>query len=142
MDPTAHLILACTALALLTFGTGIRMLIVRIQEMKKNKVYPQSIALSAQRAEKLHDSRASDNYNHLLELPILFYALCALAIASQHLPGWLPVTVWLFVISRVVHTIIQCTYNKVMHRFYVFLSGFFLLAFMWVMFILTYVTSM
>lgn len=138
MSLTIHLILVCGVLALLTFAVGIYMLLVRIQEMKKNRIHPQATALSAQRAERLQDSRVSDNYNHLFELPVLFYALCALAIASQHIPAWLPVMAWLFVIARVCHTLIQCTYNKVMHRFYVFLIGFFLLTAMWLSFLISY----
>lgn len=141
MNPITSLILSCATLALLTFAVGAYMLVVRIQEMKKNKIHPQTISLSALRAEKLKDSRISDNYNHLFELPVLFYALCTIAIASQQIPGWLPVTAWVFVALRVIHTIIQCTYNKVMHRFSVFLAGFFLLGAMWVVFLVQSLTS-
>jgi len=54
----------------------------RIREIRIRKIAPQTIALSTQRSERLQDSRASDNYNHLFELPILFYALCLLAIST------------------------------------------------------------
>lgn len=141
MNQTANLMLACSALVFLTFGVGIQMLLVRVREMKNERIHPQSISLSAQRTEKLKDSRTSDNYNHLFELPVLFYALCALAIASQHIPSWLPITAWLFVLLRVFHTIIQCSYNKVMHRFLVFLMGFILLGLMWVAFTISYVIA-
>lgn len=110
------------------------MLLVRVTEMRKSRISPQSIALSIQRAQKLEDSRASDNFNHLFEVPVLFYALCIAAIASQHVPGWLPILAWVFVALRVLHSAIQCTYNKVMHRFPVFLAGFFLVSAMWVAF--------
>jgi len=141
MNQATNLILSCSALVLLTFGVGIRMFIVRIKEMKKNKITPQSVASSMQRAKRLQDSRASDNYNHLFELPVLFYALCALAIASQQIPVWLPITAWVFVVLRVVHSIIQCTYNQVMHRFSVFMAGFVLLGIMWVAFLISYLIN-
>ena len=62
---------------------------------------------------------------------MLFYALCALALATTHVPGWLPAAAWLFVALRIAHSAIQCSYNRVMHRFAVFLAGFALLGAMW-----------
>jgi len=132
MTPTQSLIAACTALVLLTFVVGGRLLQVRVAEMKRKRIHPQAVALSAQRKEQLEDTRASDNYNHLFEVPVLFYALCAVAIGAGNPPAWLAVTAWLFVALRVVHSVIQCTYNKVMHRLYVFLAGLFLVVGMWV----------
>ena len=137
MSPVQQLVAACSALVALTLLVGLRMLYVRIREMRARRIHPQSVALTAQRAQKLDDSRASDNYNHLFELPVLFYALCALAIASGHIPGTLPTLAWLFVATRVVHSLIQCSYNKVLHRFAVFLAGFLVIATMWAVFALS-----
>lgn len=138
MDPTQSLIAACCALALLTFVVGFRMLYVRIGEMRRRGIGPQDVALSGQRAERLEDTRASDNYNHLFELPVLFYALAGLAVATGHVPRWLAWAAWLFVLLRVVHSLIQCTYNRVMHRFAVFVAGYVLLLVMWLGFGGTY----
>lgn len=60
--------------------------------------------------------RVSDNYNNLLEQPVLFYALC-LTIAvggltdKSHL--WLA---WGYFALRVAHSAIHCSYNKMPHR--------------------------
>ena len=141
MVPQQHLVAACAALATLTFVVGLRMLAVRVAEMRARRIHPQAVALSAQRAQRLDDSRASDNYNHLFELPVLFYALCALALATTHVPGWLPAAAWLFVALRIAHSAIQCSYNRVMHRFAVFLAGFALLGAMWAGFALSYLAA-
>lgn len=141
MGPEQHLVAACAALATLTFVVGLRMLAVRIAEMRARRIPPQAVALSADRAKRLENSRASDNYNHLFELPVLFYALCAIALATTHVPGWLPAAAWLFVGLRIVHSAIQCSYNRVMHRFTVFLAGFALLATMWVGYALSYLAA-
>lgn|SRR5690606_4692321 len=134
MTPTQHLFATCLAMVALTFAVGIRMFRVRVSEMMTRRIHPQSVALSGQRAAKFEDSRASDNFNHLFEVPVLFYVLCAVAIGSGHVPAWLPALAWLFVLLRVIHSVIQCSYNKVMHRFAVFLAGFFLLMAMWAMY--------
>lgn len=141
MTNQEHIVLAAASLVLLTFLVAIRMLYVRVKEMKASRVHPQAVALSSERKEKLKDSRASDNYNHLFELPVLFYALCACALATSHIPNWLVVCAWVFVLLRVVHSGIQCTYNKVMHRFYVFLAGLFCIVGTWTAFVLSFINA-
>ncbi len=62
----------------------------------------------------------SHNYNHLMEQPTLFYAIC-LTLAMMGFGGginyWLA---WGYVILRIVHSIIQSTINIVAYRFTVF----------------------
>jgi hypothetical protein len=125
MSPEKQLVAACLAQMLLTFGVGLVMLRRRLLAMKSGRIRPQSVALSAQRDALLQDSRASDNYNHLFELPVLFYALCALALALPLVPSWLPWCAWGFVALRLAHSLEQITTNRVMRRFALFLAGFF-----------------
>ncbi|MEN1729482.1 MAG: MAPEG family protein [Pseudomonadota bacterium] len=132
MTPSQQLILACASLATLTFLVGFRLMFVRVGEMKSRRIHIQSVALSAQSAAAYEDTRASDNYKHLFEQPVLFYALCAMAVASSNIPGWLTIGAWAYVALRVIHTFIQCGYNKVMHRFYAFVASYLLLFAMWI----------
>lgn len=63
------------------------------------------------------------NYNHLLEQPTLFYALC-LALAVAGLGDGLNATLaWCYVGLRVVHSLIQATVNIVRFRFLAFISA-------------------
>jgi hypothetical protein len=65
----------------------------------------------------------SENYKNLFELPVLFFVLAFAALITG-LGGTMMVTLaWIFVGTRVVHSLIHCTYNNVMHRFLVFLLG-------------------
>lgn len=139
MKPEHQLILACIAQMLLTFAIGVLMLRRRVRQMRTGRIRPQSVALSAQRDALLSDSRASDNYNHLFELPVLFYALCALALAAHDVPPWLPWCAWAFVALRVLHSVEQVSSNRVMRRFPLFLAGFALLLCMCVGYALTLV---
>lgn len=131
MTPQQHLVFACCTLVLLTATVGIIMLKRRIKAMKQEQIHPQTIALSSEKSDKLLDTRASDNFINLFEVPVLFYALCAMSIATNHTPFWLSIAAWGFVALRFLHSYIQCTHNKVMLRFKVFLAGFFLLISMW-----------
>lgn len=131
MTPQQHLVFACCTLVLLTATVGITMLKRRIKAMKQEQIHPQTIALSSEKSDKLLDTRASDNFTNLFEVPVLFYALCAMSIATNHTPFWLSIAAWSFVALRFLHSYIQCTNNQVMLRFKVFLAGFFLLISMW-----------
>ena len=41
----------------------------------------------------------------------------------------------IFVVLRIAHSFIHCTYNRVMHRFAAFGSSFLLLVFLWAAFV-------
>lgn len=141
MTPAQQLLLACFTLIGLTLSVCLHMLNHRVKTMKLKRISPQSVALLAQRLSHFDDSRKSDNYNHLFELPVLFYVLCLMALITEHTPIWFIVASWCFVFSRMLHSWIQCTYNKVMHRFSVFVAGVFILISMWLGFGLTYFLS-
>lgn len=62
----------------------------------------------------------ADNYNHLHEAPTLFYAVAiVLAIIGQG-DGLNTTLAWTYVGLRVLHSIVQATWNKVSVRFALF----------------------
>jgi len=111
------------AMVALTVVVWLRMYFSRVAQMKRERIHPQAVATSAQAAAKLTDSKCADNFRNLFELPVLFYL--ALVVAAQIGAVNVPIltVAWLFVLLRVAHSAIQCSYNKVMHRFYVYFLG-------------------
>ena len=71
----------------------------------------------------------ADNYNHLHEAPTLFYAVAiVLAIIGQG-DGFNTTLAWAYLILRVLHSVVQATFNKVVVRFTLFaLSSLVLMA--------------
>ena len=69
------------------------------------------------------------NYNHLLEQPTLFYAICITLALIGGGDIWINVWLaWAYVGFRVLHSLIQATVNVVRFRFYCFaLASFCLL---------------
>lgn len=120
-------------LVLLTISVMLRMLSTRVAQMKAHKIHPQSISTSIELHARISDSRASDNFRNLFETPILFYAALLFATTAQQSSGLLVGLAWLYVGLRIVHSMIQCSYNKVMHRFYVFLTSIAVLMAIWIM---------
>ena len=119
------------AMVLLTFVVQVRMYFSRIAEMRRLRIHPQAVATSSRAAERFVDTRAADNFRNLFELPVLFYAAVGVAFAVGAADGFTLGLAWLFVALRVVHSAIQCSYNKVMHRFYAYLAGSLALLLLW-----------
>ena len=121
------------AMAALTCVVWCRMYVVRVGQMRRDRIHPQSVATSSQATARLTDSRAADNFRNLFELPVLFYLAVALASQLALVDGWVLALAWAFVALRVLHSAIQCGYNKVMHRFYAYAAGAMTLWALWVL---------
>ncbi|MFS8138519.1 MAG: MAPEG family protein [Thermomonas sp.] len=119
------------AMALLSAIVWLRLYWVRIPEMRRRKIQPQSLAQSAQRDTAFEDTRASDNFKNLFELPVLFYLALFVAHASGQVGSTVVFLAWLFVALRWLHSGIQCSYNRVMHRFTIYLLGGVVLWLLW-----------
>jgi hypothetical protein len=119
------------AMVMLTVAVWFRMYVTRIGQMKRERIHPQAVATSAQAAAKLTDSCAADNFRNLFELPVLFYLAVVVAAQAGLASTAMLVLAWSFVALRVAHSWIQCTYNKVMHRFKVYVAGGMVLWALW-----------
>jgi hypothetical protein len=71
----------------------------------------------------------ADNYNHLMEMPTLFYAIGVVLALVSDAPGLDADLAWAYVLLRVVHSVLQATVNRITVRFALFmLSSLVLLA--------------
>jgi len=74
--------------------------------------------------------RTSDNYNHLFEQPVAFYAITiSIALMNNFDPLMIQLA-WAFVILRIIHSLVQLTFNLVFLRFCLFATGWLIIAFM------------
>ncbi len=138
MPSHVHAVVApMLAHVLLVFIMSGRLLYVRVTEMRRKRIHPQALATSAGMATRLEDLRAADNFRNLFEVPVLFFALMIAALATAHAPGWPIAGAWAFVALRALHSLIHCGYNKVLHRFAVFLTSCAVLLGLWIAFFLT-----
>ena len=138
MTPNAfNLLLAALAMVVLTFAVGLRMLYSRVQEMRRSVCIRKRRPLQKRWLPTWRTFRQRITTAILFETPVLFYALVACAVAAAYAPPWLVIGAWCYFGLRVVHTIIHCTYNRVMHRLAAFAIGFVLLVGLWIAFVLT-----
>ena len=107
----------------LTILVWVYMFYLRISFFKRQKVDPQSVATTHQLVDILPDkiNTPSDNLNNLFELPVLFYVICIYLYVTSRVDSINLVLAYGFLLFRIGHSVIHCTYNKVMHRFYFYM---------------------
>jgi hypothetical protein len=108
------------AMVALTLAVWLRLYLVRIPEMRRLRIHPQAVATSAQKSARLVDTRAADNFVNLFEVPVLFHLGLVVAYQTGQVTPLVLGLAWAFVAGRVLHSLIQCSYNKVLHRFAVY----------------------
>ncbi len=89
----------------------------RLGEMGRKRIDPQRLATASDATALLDDRRASDNFRNLFELPVLFHVGALAAFVTNAVDAWLLGFAWAFVALRAVHSLVHCTYNRVVHRF-------------------------
>jgi hypothetical protein len=119
---------------LLTLLVAVRMYMVRVTELRARLVNPQSLATSREAAVHLENVAAADNFRNLFELPVLFFVICPALYATGHVTSLQLGLAWAFVLFRCAHSLIHVTYNRVMHRFRVYLLGMACVFAMWAVF--------
>jgi hypothetical protein len=60
------------------------------------------------------------NYNHLVEQPVLFYAICGVLALAEAGGGFNAQLAWGYVALRIAHSLVQATSNIIKFRFALF----------------------
>ena len=122
------------AMILLTAIVLLWMYRTRIGEIRKLKINPQQLADHEEGKALLKNvAGPSDNFSNLFESPVIFYVAILTIFSTQTGDNTLLSIAWIYVILRYLHSFIHCSYNKVMHRFKVYLMGTFVLWLMWIL---------
>jgi hypothetical protein len=97
-------------------------LFTRIPAMKRLKIHPQKAQNTSDLTKLLPQDvvRVSNNYNHLFEQPILFYAICIIIALLNHVDNIHIWSAWIYVAIRIIHSIVQATKDIVLIRFKLF----------------------
>ncbi len=104
----------------------------RIPAMRKARLPAQTYTIPETISQHLPEAvnYPANNLKNLFELPVLFYALCLYLHAAGNVDQIYVLAAWLFFILRVLHSIVHCTRNIVMLRFYLYSAAALVLWFM------------
>ena len=116
----------------LTFVVWTYLYIRRIGYMRREQIHPQAVR-SPGRKHKLIPEEVdypANNLANLTELPVIFYALCLLLYVTSMADTLDVAMAWAYFLFRAVHSAVQCTFNRVMLRFSVYMVSSLILWFM------------
>jgi hypothetical protein len=117
----------------LTFALLLWMAALRGRDVRSGSVDLRNVALR-EPGWPARSTQVAYAYSNQLELPVLFYVLVALLIATKHADLIMVVLAWLFVLTRIVQAGIHVTFNDVRRRGLAFGVGVLVLLVMWVIF--------
>jgi hypothetical protein len=114
------LIAPVLALVLWSLVMWIWLYATRIPAMQKAKINPQQAALDRELKLPPQAMWPADNYNHLMEQPTIYYATCLAAQLGGMTDAVNIGLAWLYVVLRVIHSLVQATVNLITLRFMIF----------------------
>jgi hypothetical protein len=122
MPTTPQFLTPVLVLVTWTLIMWVWMYATRIPAMNKAGVEPQEAAHPGTWAHRIPSSvrAVADNYNHLHEQPTIFYALMFFAALTGGGDATALRLAWAYVILRVLHSLVQATFNRVIVRFSIF----------------------
>lgn len=133
LDPAVHSILqAIFGMGVLTFVMFFWMSFTRLPAMRRAGLKLKDAEHPEDLRRKLDPDgrKAGDNYNHLFEAPVLFYAVSLAIIIAGIADPLYAVAAWAFFGLRVMHSLVQATINKVPVRMTFYLASWAALGFM------------
>jgi hypothetical protein len=119
----------------LTFALLMGMALGRGQALSSGQVKSRDVALRQQNWPA-RTAQLGDCYANQFEIPVLFYALIALALPLRHADLIIVMLSWVFVVTRFVHAGIFVTSNNLRTRSLAWFSGVIVLFVMWLYFAL------
>jgi hypothetical protein len=119
----------------LTFALLIGMVLARRQTLVSGETKIRDIALGEPNWPK-RATQIANCYGNQFELPLLFYALIALALPLRHADLFIVLMSWVFVVTRLCHAGIFVSSNDLGRRSTIWLGGVLVLLAMWIYFAL------
>jgi hypothetical protein len=99
------------------------MYIRRIGFINNQKLRPNELAAPGALAQISPPSvsNPSENLKNLFEIPVLFYALALYLFVTKQVDAVYVNVAWIFVVFRILHSVVHCTFNFITLRFYLYL---------------------
>lgn len=133
MDQVAIFLPMC-ALAAWTFAVLMLVPIARFRAAARGQVNAGDFRFGESARVPGAASLPNRNFMNLLELPMLFYAVCVALYVTLNVDAAAVALAWLYFALRVAHSLVHLTYNNVFHRLGFYAASAVVLAFMWLRF--------
>ena len=118
-----------------TFIVFILLGVRRYEALRSRKTRARDVTLSGD-AWPDEEKKVANNLRNQFETPVIFYVLCGVATYVGVTAYGMTILAWIYVASRVVHTAIHVTSNKLSQRALVYSVGLIALFLMWIVIVL------
>jgi hypothetical protein len=119
------------AMFLLTLLVWVTMYSRRIPFVRRNQLTQEQMGTrELARISPAAVANPADNLRNLLELPTLFYALALCLYVTHRVDTLFLAAAWVFTAFRVLHSLVHCTINIVILRFWLYVVSSMALWFM------------
>ena len=118
-------------MVLLTFSVLVRLFRARSKLASEGKIDPSFFSIYQGDAEPEASAKLARHFTNLYEAPVLFYACCLAALATNVTGTPFLVLAWAYVLARTAHTFIHTGKNKIWPRVYAYFSSWLVLLSMW-----------
>jgi hypothetical protein len=107
---------------LLTFFVWVHLYVRRIGYMIKHRIGAQKLTTPEKGKALIPEAVNFPAYNltNLFELPVVFYALCLYLFVTGNVDMAYVAAAWVFFLLRVSHSVVHCTFNRVIVRFWLY----------------------
>ncbi len=131
MTLSTELLRPLLAQVILTAAIWALLLSARLVSMIRHRVGMEELKGDAGYSKLPETDAISDNFENQFEVPVLFYLVVVLLLLSGKSDPGIVTASWVFVVSRMVHSLIHCTFNSVYMRFSAYLTGCLALGWIW-----------
>lgn len=123
------------AMVLYMFAIGVSTFIIRFRAFKSGSVklgyYRHLDTAKYDPPEFL--VRVGRHYDNQFQLPLLFLATCLVCLQLRFEGFFFVLAAWLFILTRVVHTVIHLGSNHILKRAMAFQAGWWVILAMWIL---------
>lgn len=127
------------AMVILTCAVAVRLFFLRLRAVKAGEMRLSQFRLNT---GEIPDTvaQAARNYTNLFEVPVLFYAAGAIALALGIQTPAMVIIAWIFVFARIAHSWIHLHGNNVIHRLRAYMLGNICVLVLWGLLVASYAT--
>ena len=127
------------AMVILTFAVAVHLFRLRIKAVKAGEIRLSQLRLNTGEVPDAME-QAARNYTNLFEVPVLFYAAGAIALALGIQTPAMVIIAWVFVLARIAHSWIHLHGNNVIHRLRAYMLGNICVLALWGLLVASYAT--
>ena len=139
--PNDFVVLPMFAMLLITAGVLAVLFRTRSQGVREGTVSAGYYKTYQGESESEAARKLTRHFTNLFETPVLFYAVCTAALATQHATLLFQILAWAYVATRLFHAIIHIGANRLMNRIRIYFLSWLLLLALWLVLVFRIITT-